>query len=298
MKYLIFGGTGLIGYDLARELVKKGDDVAYTYLKNEMKLEGAETYKLDLFETEKAIDLLKQVKPDVVVHNATVPNVDLCETNKPFAHRVNVETTEKIVDYCIAANTKIIAMSTAAVFPSREKPFLEDENPSAENYYAQTKIEQEKAIRRNGSHIIIRTDQIYGWTFPGQKKTYVEKVLEKIEAGQKTEVCEDWYNSPTYFEDLTTVIIKLMELEKNGIYHTVGNTFLNRVEWGKTIAGIFGADPNLVVGIDSSKINLPAKRTKNQLVNDKVQKETGVKLKTVDEGLKLMKKTRDEGGWR
>ena len=160
------------------------------------------------------------------------------------------------------------------------------------NYYGKTKWEAEQIVSMLPNHLILRTDQIYGWARPQQKKSFVERIVEKLGRGEIAEVCKDWYNNPTYTYDLIKVIDALLQRKKIGVYHTVGNGFLNRYEWALEIAKVFEQDATRIVPILSSTLGLPARRPNCRLSNAKVQKETGITLRTVAEGLESMKKER------
>ena len=113
---------------------------------------------------------------------------------------------------------------------------------------------------------------------------------------EDVEVCKDWLNSPTYVKDLSQAIIALTERKKRGTYHVIGSSFLDRVSWANKIATMFAQDTSLIRGIDSSSLNLPARRSNARLSNDKIREETGMRLKTVEEGLEAMKMEMDEHG--
>ena len=54
--------------------------------------------KLDISGKQQVEEAFKTIKPDVVVHAATLTDVDKCETNKELAWKVNVEGTKNIVE--------------------------------------------------------------------------------------------------------------------------------------------------------------------------------------------------------
>ena len=147
------------------------------------------------------------------------------------------------------------------------------------------------ATRTNHNHIIVRTDQVYGWTV-GSKKSFVEMVLRRALLDQKIEVCEDWYNSPTYVDDLSESLIKLSTEDRTGCFHITGDSYLNRVEWAKLIMQIFDKDESLIVPIQSSKLKLPAERPNVKVSNKKAIHELGVRLRGVKDGIESMKQRR------
>ena len=54
--------------------------------------------KFDVSNKELVDQAFSRVKPDVVVHAATLTDVDKCELNKELAWKINVEGTRNIVN--------------------------------------------------------------------------------------------------------------------------------------------------------------------------------------------------------
>ncbi len=289
MKVLIFGGSGLIGSKLSL-LLSNEHEVTYTYNKNNIKLENCNDFKLDISNRPAVFDLVKKVSPDLVIHTIALKGTDLCETNKKLAHDITVQGTQNIIDACKALNPFVIYISSAFVFDGEKSVFTEEDIPNPINYYGQVKSDAEKIISAsNLQFMIARVDQLYGWTITGQPENTVTTNLKKLSRGEKLEEINDWYNNPTLADNAAEVIIKLFQKKKTGIYHVVGSDFLNRVEWSIKIADAFGFDKNLIESKSSEKLNLPAKRPNVNLSNEKAQKDSGIKLVSVEEGLKFMR---------
>lgn len=288
MRFLILGGSGLLGRELVERLCGKGE-ISYTYYNNAAPVEGAKGYRLDLADGAAIGRVMDGAMPDVVLHTVAPPSVDWHEKERALAYATNVLGTRLIAEKAKKVGAKLVYISTAFVFPDiHGKVFAEEDIPAPINFYGVTKHGAEIAAATNPNHLIIRTDQIFGWARLGQKKSFVVGTLEKLEKGQPVEVCRDWLNSPTYVKDLGECISALVEKDKRGIFHVVGNTFTDRVSWARKIAEVFGKDPGLVKGIESSSLNLPARRPNAQVSNMKVQGELGVGLRTLDEALKEM----------
>jgi dTDP-4-dehydrorhamnose reductase len=294
MKVLILGGSGLLGCELASSLAKK-DEVTFTYFSNPVQIAGAKGYKLDLKDFDSVDRLIDGIAPDAVIHAVAPPSVDWHENERKAAYETNVLGTKAIAKKTKMMGAKLVYISSTFVFPDTGETFTEEDIPAPINFYGVTKFGAELAAAMNPDHIIVRTDQIYGWAHPGQKKSFVVGTLEKLERGQKVEVCKDWLNSPTYVKDLSKAISSLLAKDKRGIYHVVGNSFIDRVSWAKKIAIAFGKDPSLVIGIDSTTLKLPARRPNAKVSNEKVQEELGIRFMGVDEGLEDMKKAMPPG---
>ncbi len=289
MRVFITGGSGVLGSNLAKSLT--GHEVAYSYFNNNIKIGNFKSYKLDVANSKETIKTIKDFKPDLVIHTVAVPSVDACETDKKLADTINVNGTKNVTEACKTVGAKIINISTAFVFDGTKKIYTEEDKPHPINYYAVSKLEGERVVINSGlSFIIVRTDQLYGWTVGNQKKNLVVKTLEGLESKKPVEVCKDWYNNPTFVDNCSQAITELIKRNKQGIYHVVGSSYLNRYEWALKIAEIFSLDKNLVRAIESSILKLPAKRPNCNLSNEKVEKDTGIRMLTVEEGLKSMLK--------
>lgn len=288
MRILVIGGSGILGSALSRMLSSTAH-VYYTYNHNPMTIEGCERIRLDLLNPEDALNRIREIQPQVIFHAAANQSVDWHETEKESASRLNVMTTRAISDESARLGFKLVYFSTAFVFPGGPKVYTENDPPNPINYYGMTKNLAEEKVRANPDHLILRTDQIYGWGLKGQKTTFVPSVLGKLQKGQRSEVCVDWFNCPTYVEDLAQAAIRLVSLGRGGTYHATGSSFLNRYEWALLIAEKFGMDKSLVVPIHSSTLNLAARRPNAHLSNAKIISESGVKMRGVGAGIDSMK---------
>lgn len=273
----------MVGSKIAAALSGAGHHVSVTYLNN--KEVG---YQLDVSDENGLETLIRKLEPDLIVNAAALPSVDQCDKDEKRAFSVNSEP-QRVIAWCAKPKTCIVYISTSNVFSSGKKPWVEEDTPSPPSVYGRTKLLGEKYTMMHKRHLILRSDQIYGWTVNGQKKTFVERCLEKLERDELLEVCSDWYNCPTYADDIAFAIERLFRDGESGIFHAVGPTYLNRVEWAKKIALAFDHDPKLVKAIDSSILNLPAKRSNCALDNGKIVKATGNRFLSVDEGLEMMR---------
>jgi dTDP-4-dehydrorhamnose reductase len=246
-----------------------------------------------LLEKDNTISLIKKINPDWVIHCAAATDVDWCEKEKEAAWNVNVEATRNVVDGCIQANSGIIYISTSFVFDGSKDAYYEDDEPNPINNYGITKLEGENLVKTSGvPFIIARTDQLYGWT--NHPKNFVVKILNGLREKNSIEVFTDWYNNPTLIDNMSEVLLKLLDKGYLGTYHITGSSFINRYDWAVRIAEAFGLDSSLLVPINSSKYNPVATRPKVHMDNSKAQKDSGLKLFTIDEGLEFMKNHMEE----
>lgn len=287
MKLLITGGSGIIGYKLVN-FFSAQNTVFYTYSSNSTGDKNS-TY-MDVRDRNASIKLIGKIKPDIVIHCSAITNMDLCERDKALAKAININGTQNVVDGCKKTGSKMVYISTSAVFDGRKNIYKENDKTSPINYYGLTKREGEIITMDSGlPYLILRTDLPYCWTEKWQRKTCIEKMLDKFHVNENIKEVSDWYNTPTYVPNFTEVMARLLDKNKTGIYHLAGPDFINRVEMAFMVARIFKADSKLISAINSAELNLDAKRGCSKLDNTKAQKISGLKLIGLLEGLEKMK---------
>ncbi len=291
MKYLIIGGSGVIGHKIVQHILKKDDIVEFTFMNNKQSVKNG--YQLDIQDKIKTKNLIKKISPDIVINCSAITNIDLCETQKELAESINVLGTENIIEGCKEVNSKLIYISTSFVFDGKNK-YSENDKTLPSTFYGDTKLRGEKIVKESDlPFLILRTDQPYCWKKKWQHTNSVIRVIDSLNKNKIFLEVSDWYNVPTYVPDFVNATMKLIELKKEGIFHVCGSDFLNRYEWATLTAQIFQLDSNLIKPINSSSLNLSAKRVNGNLSNEKLFRETGIRMLGVKEGLIEMFKTKN-----
>ena len=289
MKILVIGGSGVIGFNLIKNL-KSTNDVYYTFLKN--RIFEPNGYQLDIANKEDTINLISKIKPDVIIHTSALTNVDRCETEKQLASSINVEGTKNIVEGAKKFKSKIVFVSTSAVFSGNKKENFEDDIPDPISNYGITKAIGEKIVQNSDlTYLILRTDQPYCWPEKWQHTNSVLRVIETLKSGTVLKEITDWYNTPTYVSDFVRATTKLMQINETGIFHLVGPDFINRYDLALLTTEIFGLKKEMIQPIDSKEINSGAKRSNVKLSNEKIVKKTGILFSGIKDGLIDMKRS-------
>jgi dTDP-4-dehydrorhamnose reductase len=291
MKYLIIGGSGVIGHKIVQHILKKDDIVEFTFMNNKQSVKNG--YQLDIQDKIKTKNLIKKISPDIVINCSAITNIDLCETQKELAESINVLGTKNIVEGCKEVNSKLIYISTSFVFDGKNK-YSENDKTLPSTFYGDTKLRGEKIVKESDlPFLILRTDQPYCWKKKWQHTNSVIRVIDSLNKNKIFLEVSDWYNVPTYVPDFVNATMKLIELKKEGIFHVCGSDFVSRYEWATLTAQIFQLDSNLIKPINSSSLNLSAKRVNGNLSNEKLFRETGIRMLGVKEGLIEMFKTKN-----
>jgi dTDP-4-dehydrorhamnose reductase len=288
LKLLITGASGLYGSKLAQLGVEKGYEVYSTDVQ-EMKVCG-NFVKMDISNKIVVEETFKQVKPDVVIHAATLTDVDKCELNKELAWEINVEGTRNILEAAKAEDTFVIYISTDYVFSGEKGKYKETDRPNPIQYYGLTKLKSEELVKTQEEYFIGRPSVIYGSTSATGKVNFVLWVIETLRKGGRVKIVSDQWNTPTLNTNLAEMTLEAAERRLTGTYHTCGATRVSRFEFAQLIAQTFDLDKNLIDTAKSSDFNWPAKRpTDSSLDTSKAQQILQKKPLEIREALKQLK---------
>ncbi|NPE27422.1 SDR family oxidoreductase [Methanococcoides sp. SA1] len=295
MKILVIGGSGLLGSNLIIKSSQKKEvqnEIIATYNENPMEIDECRWVKLDLRDKDGIFSLFDELKPDVVVHAAGLTNVDFCESNKEVAWDINVESTKSILDACRIYDTKIVYVSTDAVFDGvKDCRYVEEDVPNPLNYYGVTKFESEKLVRASGiSYIIARTILMYGWKYEHQRPNPVTWMVGALRNNEMIKVVTDQYRNPILAANCADIIMELVNKGSEGLFHIAGGDCLSRYDFALEIASVFGLDASLIEPVTTDYFGEMTSRSMRTCYNvDKVENETNIKCMTAREGLALMK---------
>ena len=83
---------------------------------------------------------------------------------------------------------------------------------------------------------------------------------------------------------------QVFEQNRTGIFHAAGSEYISRFDFTIKLAQVFGFDSSLVNRIKTAELNQKAPRPMNsRFTMKKLETETGVKMRDVESGLRLLK---------
>jgi len=250
-------------------------------------------YHIDITKKEDVINKVEKISPDVIILTAAMTDVDNNEDEKELASKINTGGAVNVLNACKNTDSKYLFMSTDFIFDGDKGNYSEEDEPNPLSYYGQTKYAAELAITAsNVEYLICRTAVLYGWN--PNKLNFITWILNKLENKERINIVTDQINSPTYVPNLAKILLKLIEKDVKGIYHTVGDDTLNRYEMALKCAEIFDYDQDLIFPIDH--LDQKAVRPKNAGLNiTKLKKLLGSEfhIYTLEEGLKNMKNSKN-----
>jgi len=289
LKLLITGASGLYGSKLAELSQKNGHKVYAGYSKN--KVYYGNPVQFDIAEKSQVDAVFKQVSPEVVVHAATLTDVDKCETSKELAWKINVEGTRNVAEAAKASKAFLIYISTDYVFNGEKGHYKETDKPNPVNYYGHTKLKAEELVQAIAKkYCIARTCVIYGASPASGKTNFALWLIGKLKNKEQTKIVTDQWISPTLNTSLAEMTLETIERKLTGIYHLAGATRLSRLELATQIAQTFNLETKTIQPVASSQMTWTAKRPKDSsLDTSKAQQTLKTKPIQIKEALQRLK---------
>jgi len=297
LKVLVIGSNGLLGQSLVKRF-SQGFDVYGCSIEPENFtnfLLNENYFKLDITSRTEVKDFFLSIQPDVIINAAAYTNVDKCEEDRDACWAVNARSLENIVEACKVFSPILVHISTDYIFDGKNSPYKENDNPNPQGFYGKSKLSAEKTVKESIlEYIIIRTQILYGL---GEKvkNNFVLWVLNKLKNNEKIQVVNDQIGNPTYVDDVSEAVIKLLESKEYGIFNVSGREECNRYDFSKKIAKIFKLDNNLIEEISTSDLQQKAPRPMNStFILDKLFNKTGWLPNDITNGLGKLKKQLEE----
>lgn len=303
-KILITGCNGLLGQKLIYALIKRNDVqiIATSVGKNRLINKNGYTYEsLDITNQTEVEKIFKKYRPDVVINTAAMTNVDACETKRDECWALNVIAVQNIVDamttYSAASNEgekespHLIHLSTDFIFDGEKgTQYAETDIPNPQSYYALSKYESEKILQKSKiKWAIIRTIIIYGIVDNMSRSNIVLWAKDALSKGQKINVVDDQFRSPTLAEDLADGCILIVDKGATGIYHLSGKETMSILELVYKVADHWKLDKSLITPSKSNLLNQAAKRPPfTGFIIEKAKRELGYTPHSFAEGLEIL----------
>ena len=255
MRVFVTGVGGQLGHDVMNELHKRGhegigSDIApqYSGAQDGSAVTVMPYMPLDITDAAAVSRVLREVKPDAVVHCAAWTAVDAAEDmeNQSRVHAINAEGTANIAEVCKELDCKMVYISTDYVFNGQgERPWQPDCKDYAPlNFYGQTKLEGELAVSsRLEKYFIVRI----AWVFGLNGKNFIKTMLKLGETHDTLRVVNDQIGTPTYTLDLSRLLVDMIETERYGYYHATNEGgYISWYDFARAIFRAAGMNVNVL----------------------------------------------------
>ena len=259
MKVLVTGASGQLGYDVVRELTKRGHEAV-----------GVSSKEMDITDPAQVEKVITEAKADVVMHGAAYTAVDAAEDNEAQCRLVNANGTENIAVVCKKLDIPMVYISTDYVFDGQgTRPWEPEDERHPLNVYGQTKYEGELSVQKNlEKYFIVRI----AWVFGINGNNFIKTMLKLSKTHDTLTVINDQIGSPTYTYDLARLLVDMMETDQYGIYHATNEGLCSWYEFAVEIFRQAGIPMNVIPVTSAEYKAAKAKRPFNSRMNkDKLE---------------------------
>ncbi len=239
----------MLGQYLNIELSKKFD-ILTLYNKNKGNTSDYPSAKIDLLNIDSLFKIIRQFKPDVVIHNAAISNAAKADLMpNEIVERINVKATEVIAEECSHLKCKLIYTSTDLVYDGNSGGNLTEQSPlNPVSFYAKTKLQGEAAIKSIfNNYLILRLALLLGFGL-NHSRNHFQEVVEKLKKNQSVKLFTDQFRSPNELTAAAKIISVLSESEiENEALNLGGPERLSRFDVGTLICKVGQFDEKLLI---------------------------------------------------
>jgi dTDP-4-dehydrorhamnose reductase len=227
-RILLIGKNGQLGWELQRTLATVG------------KLSAVDFPEIDLENPQSVYNLIRQIRPQVVVNAAAYTAVDQAETEQERARKINAIAPGILAEETRKLKAILVHYSTDYIFDGKKgAPYVEEDAPNPLSFYGRSKLEGERLVQQaGGTYLILRTSWVYSLR---QKSGFVNKVMHWARQQETLRVVDDQVANPTWARMLAEITAQVLARgsqqirDHSGFYHLAGSGFASRFDWAKLI---------------------------------------------------------------
>lgn len=288
-KILLTGVNGQVGYALKYQL-SQYDVIALT------------RDQLDLTNTHNIRQVVRELKPDLIINPAAYTAVDKAESEPELAYAINGTAPQILAEEASRLNASIIHFSTDYVYDGTKKTaYIEVDEVNPVSVYGKSKLLGENAIRSVGlPHLILRTSWVYG----AYGKNFLKTILRLAAERDSLKIVADQFGAPTSSHSIAVGVVYLLNVwqynqeSQAGVYHFTNTEYTswhgfsceivteyNRLSevngWPKLKANV-----DDILAISTAEYPTPAARPQNsKLDNTKLKSVFKLELPSWQQGL-------------
>lgn len=287
---LITGGTGLLGQGLYATVPPGWSIVSIHRRPYPTNAPGIVELVVDITSRREIERLFAAHRFDAVVHAAGIASVDYSEQHVEECLASNLGGTRNIAELCAASGTRLVYVSTNAVFDGSNAPYHESDRVNPINAYGRIKLACEQLVKETvDRHVIARPILMYGWPHAMGRSNPVTWVIDALERGETIRVVDDVYENPLYNINAARAIWAILEGDIGGVIHLAGRDVISRFDLARMVARIFGLNEGHIHAVSSASFPDIAPRPRNtSFVTTCMESELGVSPLALEQGLQMM----------
>lgn len=218
MKIVLTGAGGQLGQQWQMWALSQPDHKLRAYNSAELDITNPESFDSILGNHE---------SPDVWINCAAYTHVDLAESQRDQAMRVNAEAPGSIARWCLEHHCRLVHYSTDYVFSGSQKDqkdypkgYTEDAFTHPLNAYGESKLAGELAIESTGildtsNSLLLRV----AWLCSPHGRNFVTTMARLATQQSEVRVVDDQTGAPAFCDDIVTQTLALLDAKASGVVH-------------------------------------------------------------------------------
>lgn len=265
MKICIVSGSGQIGQAFIQSCAASNHDLAATAFKHTEYID--KPYQLDLLDKEATLKFIRLTKPDVFCLISGLNTVQECELDPNRAYLLNSKVPKFIAEELGTIDSRMVYISSGYVFDGTKASYSEQDRPSPINIYGLSKLEGESNVLGvlAKDALVIRTIVVFG---PDKQfKNFSSQVLLSLKRMQTFAASVDQISNPIYNQNLSDIMLALIENNASGIYNVAGDDVVSRYDLAKKISVQYCSEQGLVIPKSTDSKSSTNRRPLNTVLN-------------------------------
>jgi dTDP-4-dehydrorhamnose reductase len=227
VRVLVTGAAGQLGGATVEAFARADEVVALT------------RPLLDITDLPAVLAAVARTRPDVLVNCAAYNDVDRAEDDPVAALQVNALGVRNLARAAAAQGATLVHFSTDFVFDGiADRPYTEEDQPNPQGVYASSKLLGEWFAHDAPRWYVLRVESLFGAPHTGRQGS-VERIIERLMAGEDVPVFVDRTVSPSYVYDVAAATRRLLDAPA-GLYHCVNSGFCTWQELAQEVQRLVG----------------------------------------------------------
>lgn len=214
MRVLITGALGQVGQELMLSAPAS------------WQVSGFGSKELDISDTQKVLDTVQQLQPQLIINAAAYTAVDQAESDQSRAYAVNQHGAHNLAQAAQSVDCPLLHISTDYVFDGQHnQPYTEHDTAAPNSVYGDSKWQGEQAITAIcRKPIILRTS----WVFGLHGNNFVKTMLRLGRERDALSIISDQVGGPTSARSIAQALWQIAQQYQSsgdgpwGTYHFSG----------------------------------------------------------------------------
>lgn len=288
---LVTGASGFLGERIVRSWSAGPAKIVGTVHQHALIAANVEMRTADLTDTAATRKLIREIKPDILIHTAAITSLGACEQNPESARSVIVDGTFHLVESVaeFAPECRFVYLSTDQVFdgepPAGPAGYVETDRARPLSTYGRLKLESEAFVLELPFGKVVRSALIYG-PRGTHRGSFLDWLVEPMRNGQAVDLFVDEFRTPIFVDDLVESLEAVAMTEETGHWHAGGGDRLSRVDMGMVVAQELGLSAELIRAVPLADAPGPRRPADVSLDSRKLWSTLGRRTLTFAEGIK------------